>query len=67
MNVARSLLLVSLCVGATAPARAQDDVAAFYRGRQLRMMVGSAVGGGYDLLCASWRATSCITFPAIPA
>jgi tripartite-type tricarboxylate transporter receptor subunit TctC len=29
--------------------RAQDDVAAFYRGKQLRMVVGSAVGGGYDL------------------
>jgi len=32
-----------------APARAQDDVATFYRGKQLRMIVGSAVGGGYDL------------------
>src|SRR5499426_1126976 len=32
-----------------APARAQDDVAAFYKGKQLRMIVGSAVGGGYDL------------------
>jgi tripartite-type tricarboxylate transporter receptor subunit TctC len=31
------------------PAGAQDDVAAFYRGKQLRMIVGSAVGGGYDL------------------
>src|SRR5262249_37343772 len=25
------------------------DVAAFYKGKQLRMIVGSAVGGGYDL------------------
>ncbi len=49
MNVARSMLLVFLCIGIAAPARAQDDVAAFYRGRQLRMIVGSAAGGGYDL------------------
>lgn len=32
-----------------APAVAQDDVAAFYKGKQLRLLVGSAVGGGYDL------------------
>jgi tripartite-type tricarboxylate transporter receptor subunit TctC len=35
--------------GATAPATAAEDVAAFYRGKQLRFVVGSAVGGGYDL------------------
>jgi tripartite-type tricarboxylate transporter receptor subunit TctC len=42
-------LSVLLCgsIGA-APTRAQD-VADFYRGKQLRMIVGSAVGGGYDL------------------
>jgi tripartite-type tricarboxylate transporter receptor subunit TctC len=49
MKIACSLLLVYLCIGAVAPAGAQDDVAAFYKGRQLRMIVGSAVGGGYDL------------------
>src|SRR5262245_25752573 len=37
---------VSLCA---APAAAQQDVAAFYRGKQLRIIVGSSVGGGYDL------------------
>jgi tripartite-type tricarboxylate transporter receptor subunit TctC len=31
------------------PAHAQEDVAAFYRGKQIRIVVGSAVGGGYDL------------------
>ncbi|MCC6890491.1 MAG: hypothetical protein IT536_18345 [Hyphomicrobiales bacterium] len=30
-------------------ALAQGDVAAFYKGKQLRLLVGSAVGGGYDL------------------
>jgi tripartite-type tricarboxylate transporter receptor subunit TctC len=33
---------------ATVPAHA-DDVADFYKGKQLRLIVGSAVGGGYDL------------------
>jgi len=42
--VASAILLC--CI---APARAQDDVAAFYKGKQLRMIVGSAAGGGYDL------------------
>jgi tripartite-type tricarboxylate transporter receptor subunit TctC len=36
-----------LCL--SAPASAQDSVADFYRGKQLRFVVGSAVGGAYDL------------------
>jgi tripartite-type tricarboxylate transporter receptor subunit TctC len=35
--------------GAQVPAGAQEDVAAFYRGKQLRLMVGTGPGGGYDL------------------
>jgi tripartite-type tricarboxylate transporter receptor subunit TctC len=41
-------LSASVCV-APAPASAQEDVAAFYRGKQLRMIVGTGAGGGYDL------------------
>ena len=48
MKISR-VLVVALGLGAAMPASAQDDVAAFYRGKQLRMVVGSAVGGGYDL------------------
>jgi tripartite-type tricarboxylate transporter receptor subunit TctC len=48
MKISR-VLVVALALGAVMPASAQDDVAAFYRGKQLRMVVGSAVGGGYDL------------------
>jgi tripartite-type tricarboxylate transporter receptor subunit TctC len=48
MKIAAAVCSV-LWLGAAAPASAQDDVAAFYKGRQLRMIVGSAVGGGYDL------------------
>src|SRR5713226_445584 len=43
------LLVCAVLLCAAAPAGAQGDVAAFYKGKQLRMMVGSAVGGGYDL------------------
>src|SRR5262249_13173378 len=31
------------------PAAANDDVAKFYQGKQLSIIVGSDVGGGYDL------------------
>jgi tripartite-type tricarboxylate transporter receptor subunit TctC len=40
--------LVLFCVMA-APAFAQEDVAAFYRGKQIRLVVGSAAGSGYDI------------------
>jgi tripartite-type tricarboxylate transporter receptor subunit TctC len=41
--------LVLFAVFAALPARA-DDVASFYRGKQIRFIVGSAAGGTYDLL-----------------
>ena len=31
------------------PARAQDDVAAFYKGKVVRLLVGIGVGSGYDI------------------
>jgi hypothetical protein len=40
-------LVCSLCL--CARASAQEDVAAFYRGKQVRMVVGTGPGGGYDL------------------
>jgi len=43
------LLALLLLLLAAAPARA-DDVANFYRGKQVRFIVGSAAGGSYDLL-----------------
>jgi tripartite-type tricarboxylate transporter receptor subunit TctC len=42
-------LLLGFGLWAVAPAHAQEDVAAFYRGKQLRMIVGTGAGGGYDL------------------
>jgi tripartite-type tricarboxylate transporter receptor subunit TctC len=35
---------------AAAPARAADDAASFYRGKQIRFVVGTAPGGTYDIL-----------------
>jgi tripartite-type tricarboxylate transporter receptor subunit TctC len=44
------LLGLLACVfGLAAPASAQEDIAAFYRGKQLRLVVGTGPGGGYDL------------------
>jgi tripartite-type tricarboxylate transporter receptor subunit TctC len=43
------LLALLLVVAAGAPAGAREDVAAFYKGRTLRLMVGVAVGSGYDI------------------
>jgi tripartite-type tricarboxylate transporter receptor subunit TctC len=53
MGVRRFLALLCLLLGiaaAPAPAAAADDVASFYRGKQIRFVVGSAPGGTYDLL-----------------
>jgi tripartite-type tricarboxylate transporter receptor subunit TctC len=48
----KSGLLALVCVVAACtatPAGAQEDIAAFYKGKQLRIVVGTAAGGGYDL------------------
>src|SRR5436190_1602673 len=42
-------LALLFVLGLLGPAQAQDDVAAFYRGKQVRLVVGTAAGGGYDL------------------
>lgn len=42
------LWLILLCLVA-APAHAQDDVAAFFKGKTIRIVVGSGVGSGYDI------------------
>lgn len=47
MRAAASLFCALLC--ATLPARAQDAVANFYRGRQISVIIPSSAGGGYDL------------------
>ena len=49
MNARLPSLILALVLSFVAPASAQDSVAAFYKGKHLRLIVGSAVGGGYDL------------------
>src|SRR5215831_12260179 len=49
--IARRLVLTAgfAAAFAAAPALAQEDVAAFYRGKTVRIVVGVAVGSGYDI------------------
>ena len=46
--VHRPLFLILLLIALSGPAHAQADVANFYRGKQVRLIVGTAPGGGYD-------------------
>src|SRR5215203_5346724 len=43
------LLIALFIVFASLPARAQDDVATFYKGKVVRLIVGIGVGSGYDI------------------
>jgi tripartite-type tricarboxylate transporter receptor subunit TctC len=45
----RIWLALGIVLGAVAPAAAQDDVAAFYKGKIVRLVVGIGVGSGYDI------------------
>jgi tripartite-type tricarboxylate transporter receptor subunit TctC len=45
----RGILLALLAISLGAPARAEDDVAAFFKGKTLRIVVGTAAGSGYDI------------------
>jgi tripartite-type tricarboxylate transporter receptor subunit TctC len=42
-------LLAIVALWGLSPARAQDSVAQFYKGRQITVVVGSSAGGGYDI------------------
>jgi tripartite-type tricarboxylate transporter receptor subunit TctC len=53
----RWIALLVACLFAAAPADAQSDVEAFYRGRTVEVVIGTVPGGGYDLygrLLARW-------------
>ena len=45
----KALLALSIVLAAASPAAAQEDVAAFFRGKTLRLIVGIGVGSGYDI------------------
>src|SRR3954454_24208856 len=45
----RFLLALGVTLLAALPAQAQDDVATFYRGKVVRLLVGIGVGSGYDI------------------
>ena len=45
----KALAALALLVIGAIPASAQDDVAAFYQGKVVRLIVGIGVGSGYDI------------------
>ena len=45
----RLLLVLGVTLCAVLPVQAQDDVAAFYKGKVVRLLVGIGVGSGYDI------------------
>jgi tripartite-type tricarboxylate transporter receptor subunit TctC len=45
-----SAVLVAIASAVVVPAQADDDVAAFYAGKTVQMMVGTSPGGGVDLI-----------------
>ena len=46
----KTLLALLVCLAALSPAFAQEeDVAAFFKGKTLRLVVGIGVGSGYDI------------------
>src|SRR5688572_32582524 len=52
MNAARWTILPSLAICwaiSASPGHAQDAEKAYYAGKTVRMVVGSGVGGGYDI------------------
>jgi tripartite-type tricarboxylate transporter receptor subunit TctC len=63
-------LLAFICavaLGATAPAAAQEDIAAFYKGRTVRIVVGTGAGGGYDLFARVVARHLAAHIPGTPA
>jgi tripartite-type tricarboxylate transporter receptor subunit TctC len=60
------IIFVGTVLYAAAPVRAQDSVEQFFRGKTVNIVVGSAVGGGFDGYARMRRAISANTFPAIP-
>src|SRR5262245_33808440 len=45
-----SFVAAVIPVVASLPASAQDDIATFYKGKTIQLRVGSAAGGGYDVV-----------------
>ena len=44
----RTMLTGACAVLLPAAGHAQDDLAAFYKGKSINLYIGAAVGGGYD-------------------
>ena len=49
MTTRKAMIVIGLVLAAMAPARGADDVAAFYKGKTIRIVVGTGPGSGYDI------------------
>jgi len=49
MGRALCIVAAAIAVLSAPPARAQDAVAQFYKGKQINVIIGSSAGGGYDI------------------
>ena len=59
----RIVVATAALVLAVLPARA-DPVAEFYKGQQIKLIVGSGAGAATTSMAGCLRATSVVTFPA---
>ena len=48
-RIAKATLVAALGVAVSSPIKALADEAAFYKGKQVNLIIAAAVGGGYDL------------------
>jgi tripartite-type tricarboxylate transporter receptor subunit TctC len=49
MNILKTFALsAAVILGAMSALHANEDVASFYKGKSIRLIVGGAAGGGYD-------------------
>lgn len=65
-RAALSLVLAGSLVAATVEARAQAAPPPFYKGKQIRLVVGSVTGGGYDLYARALAANLGRYIPGSP-
>ncbi len=63
-RISAAALAVAVGFGIAAPSASADEVEDFYKGKRLKMIVGSGAGGGTTSIHVSSRAISASTSPA---
>ena len=65
MNLTAVILVSVLCVFAASDVGFAAEQTSFYQGKVIRIVVGTAPGGGFDVYARALRVTGANTFPAI--